>query len=158
MRLAFAAIYSSEVDGLKQLIAETSCHKLEKLLKPISFKLQNTTITIPPAGYLTSDTGQNIDCLIGISEIPDQSNQYRLGTIFLRNFYTAFDYDKDLIMLGVHKNIPLNDRPSMERGFNSNAALIKHENNTSQNQSKSNPNASVSEDPNLSFTTIRKEM
>ena len=80
---------------------------------------------------MTSFEGVDDDCFIGISEIPDRSNQYRLGTIFLRNFYTAFDYDKDLIMLGVNKNIPLKDRPSMERGLNSNAALIKHEINTS---------------------------
>lgn len=32
------------------------------------------------------------DCFIGISAIPDSLNQYRLGTIFLRNFYTVLDF------------------------------------------------------------------
>jgi hypothetical protein len=39
MKLAFAEIFSSSFDGQKLLIASSSCHKLEKLLKPISFKL-----------------------------------------------------------------------------------------------------------------------
>jgi hypothetical protein len=35
----YVSVYSSEVDGQEQLIARKSCHQLEKLLKPISFKL-----------------------------------------------------------------------------------------------------------------------
>jgi hypothetical protein len=46
---------------------------------------------------------QTKDCFIGISSIPDSLNQYRLGTIFLRNFYTALDFDKNLIMIGLNK-------------------------------------------------------
>jgi hypothetical protein len=42
------------------------------------------------------------DCFIGIQSIPNSANQFRLGTIFLRNFYTALDYDQDLIMIGVN--------------------------------------------------------
>ena len=30
-------------------------------------------------------------------------NQYRLGTIFLRNFYTALNFETNLIMIGVNK-------------------------------------------------------
>jgi len=29
-------------------------------------------------------------------------NEYRLGSIFLRNFYTVLDYEKDLIWIGVN--------------------------------------------------------
>lgn len=36
-------------------------------------------------------------CYIGITAIDDKFNQYRLGTIFLRNFYLALDYDTNLI-------------------------------------------------------------
>lgn len=31
----------------------------------------------------------------------------------MRNFYTALDYDENLIIMGVNKNIPLKDRPTM---------------------------------------------
>jgi len=29
-------------------------------------------------------------------------NEYRLGSIFLRNFYTVLDYEKDLVWIGVN--------------------------------------------------------
>ena len=40
------------------------------------------------------------ECFIGVQSIPDNFNQYRLGTIFLRNFYTGLDYENNLILLG----------------------------------------------------------
>ena len=42
------------------------------------------------------------DCFIGIQSIPDKYNQYRLGTIFLRNFYTGLDFDNNYILLGIN--------------------------------------------------------
>jgi len=42
-------------------------------------------------------------CFIGIQKIDKHANQYRLGTIFLRNFYTALDFDNNLILMGVNK-------------------------------------------------------
>lgn len=42
-------------------------------------------------------------CQIGIHATQGESNEYRLGTIFLRNFYTALDYDADLIAIGVNR-------------------------------------------------------
>lgn len=30
-------------------------------------------------------------------------NQYRLGTLFLKNFYTGFDYNNNEILIGVNK-------------------------------------------------------
>jgi hypothetical protein len=58
---------------------------------------------IKPRGYLYHLDGQYLDCFIGIESIPDSTNQYRLGTVFLRNFYTGLDYDENLIMIGVNK-------------------------------------------------------
>jgi hypothetical protein len=31
-----------------------------------------------------------------------EQNEYRLGTIFMKNFYTALDFDNDMIVLGVN--------------------------------------------------------
>jgi len=56
-----------------------------------------------PAGYLYHLEGDIKNCFIGIQKIPNSSNQYRLGTIFLRNFYTALDFDNNLILMGVNK-------------------------------------------------------
>lgn len=71
-------------------------------------------MTINPPGYLYDLDGRSDECFIGISEIPESANQYRLGTIFLRNFYTALDFDENLIAVGINKNIPEKDRPTME--------------------------------------------
>lgn len=49
---------------------------------------------------MESDQGY---CQIGLQPTPGGSNAYRLGTIFLRNFYTALDFDKDLIVIGVNR-------------------------------------------------------
>ena len=57
---------------------------------------------IKPKGYTYELPNQN-DCFIGVSEIPDSYNQYRLGTIFLRNFYTGLDYNTQEIMLGINE-------------------------------------------------------
>ena len=34
--------------------------------------------------------------------LPGITNEYRLGTLFMRNFYTALDFDNDMIILGVN--------------------------------------------------------
>lgn len=84
-------------------IPNYNCRDIWDQLKPISFKLENTTIMIQPRGYtyqLDPDQGY---CQIGIQPTPGESNEYRLGTIFLRNFYTVLDYDNDLIAIGVNK-------------------------------------------------------
>ena len=31
------------------------------------------------------------------------TNEYRLGTVFLRNYYTVLDYEHDMILLGINK-------------------------------------------------------
>lgn len=49
--------------------------------------------------------GGQSDCFIGIQSIPDRYNQYRLGTIFLRNFYTGLDYENNLVVLGINNGI-----------------------------------------------------
>lgn len=84
-----------------RLITPMRCEDIEGRLSEFDFHIQNTKITIHPRGYLfTSDDGH---CHVGIESIPDELNQFRLGTIFLRNFYTVFDYQYNLLMLGLNK-------------------------------------------------------
>jgi cbb3-type cytochrome oxidase subunit 3 len=47
--------------------------------------------------------GAQNDCFIGISSIPDKYNQYRLGTIFLRNFYTGLDFENNMLLIGINQ-------------------------------------------------------
>ena len=43
-------------------------------------------------------------CYVGIESIPDKVNHYRLGNVFLRNFYTVLNFEKNIIMLGLNKD------------------------------------------------------
>lgn len=84
-------------------ILNRNCDEVWAKLKPIEFKLENTTIVIQPRGYTYQlDKGQHY-CQIGIHSLQGVKSEYRLGTIFLRNFYTSLDYDKDLIAIGVNR-------------------------------------------------------
>lgn len=84
------------------MVSRKRCTELYDVLKPIDFILQGTGIQIKPRGYLYSLRGQETDCFIGFESIPNTENHYRLGRIFLRNFYTTLDFDKNLIMIGVN--------------------------------------------------------
>ena len=90
MMLQESSIYEKKLGtGRSRLVSPLKCDAIEKRLSEFDFHIQSTRITIHPRGYLFSSDGE---CHIGIESIPDSLNQFRLGTIFLRNFYTVFDY------------------------------------------------------------------
>lgn len=82
--------------------ANKPCEDVRNLLRPIKFKLEKTLIEINPLGYtymMDKDQGY---CQIGIESLEGVKNEYRLGSIFLRNFYTGLDFDNDQIIMGVN--------------------------------------------------------
>ena len=58
-------------------------------------------------------------------------NEYRLGTIFLRNFYTSLHYDQDTIAIGVNRVAA-----KLEK-----AAIIGHKANPYENYDDDGPTA-----------------
>lgn len=60
----------------------------------------DSQLTIKPKGYLYNLNG---DCAIGIQSIPDSLNEYRLGLVFLSNFYTGLDFETNHIYFGTKK-------------------------------------------------------
>lgn len=87
-------LFRQEVDGQTMLVSRKSCEELGEILGCLQFVLSGTEIVIKPEGYLYNMPNMN-DCFVGVSSIPDVFNQYRLGTIFLRNFYMGLDYKND---------------------------------------------------------------
>jgi hypothetical protein len=61
-------------------------------------------VVLRPRGYLFHYDGDFSKCFIGIAKIANEENIFRLGAIFLRNFYAALDFDNNLILLGINKN------------------------------------------------------
>ncbi len=78
-------------------------------MKPFGLKLYNHIYEIFPEYYLIDKPDNK--CLISIekSRMPDgeSSDLYRLGTNFLKYFYTILNYDEDLI--GFYVNRSVND-------------------------------------------------
>lgn len=94
------------------LKSNEQCSQLQESLSPLEFYIQDSKITILPSGILDDvpevideTTGEIITprhCLIGIESIPDSENHYRLGIQFLKNFYTALDYQNNVIMIALN--------------------------------------------------------
>jgi len=64
-------------------------------------------LTIKPRGYLYNVGG---GCVVGIQPIPDELNQYRLGLVFLQNFYTGLNFETNHIYLGTKKHSLIGDQ------------------------------------------------
>ena len=104
MRGQDSTIEKQTVNGRDILVSKQACEDLYDLYGDLQFLLTKTQITIKPKGYLYKLPRQS-DCFIGVQSIDDKYNQYRLGTIFLRNFYTGLDFDQNQIMIGLNKDI-----------------------------------------------------
>lgn len=83
------------------LEASKPCDEMISTLDPISFNLGKAKLSIEPKGY-THDAPSG-RCQIDI-EMTAQ-DQFRLGTTFFRNFYTALDYTYNKIFVGVNKGM-----------------------------------------------------
>ena len=92
---------------------------MTKYLRDFKFLISKTRITLRPAGYLYTMPDSR-DCFIGISPIDDKLNHYRFGTIFLRNFYMALDYENN--NLGFAQNVDMWDDTTQFAGKASNPA------------------------------------
>jgi hypothetical protein len=51
--------------------------------------------------------------MVGVEGIPDNLNQIRLGSVFLRNFYTVLDFDNNYIMIGLNKEALADSRAAV---------------------------------------------
>lgn len=113
------------VKGHERLILVTKkpCHELEQKLEPIHINIQGRVFSIAPKGYLhqSEDTKKKPICLIGIESIPDKENHYRLGLTFLKNFYTALDFENNYIIVGIN-----NMGPSKENDVRSEEEFNKY--------------------------------
>lgn len=123
-------------------IHNSNCEDLWDKLKPIEFKIEKTVITIEPKGYtymLSADQGY---CQIALEGIPNESNEYRLGTAFLRNFYTVFDFDGDVIYLGVNADAAVAGQASLHNYRRTSDGGSTKESGSSSSSSEQDDNSS----------------
>lgn len=85
------------------LVSSRQCSELYDKLQPLSLTIGLTKFTIQPQGYLYQIQDNEDQCFIGIQGIDNNINEYRLGQIFLRNFYVGLDYTSNEIQIGLIK-------------------------------------------------------
>mgnify|MGYP006096593441 CR=1 FL=1 len=90
------------VEGKHIMVSRRQCKDLYSRLGDLTFFIHETKIIIKPEGYLYSLLHQK-DCFVGIEAIPDKFNQYRLGSIFLRNFFIGLDFETMQLAVGLNK-------------------------------------------------------
>ena len=102
--------------GKELRIVGMKCEDAWDFLEPVEFKIENTTIEMPPETYTYMDDPKQDFCQIGFHPILGSSHEYRLGNIFLRNFYVTLDYEQDLILLGISKdaNVLLREKEKIQ--------------------------------------------
>ena len=86
-----------------RLVSSYSCDKVVDKYSDLEFYLNNTKIVINPRGYLSPRFGDERFCVLGLEGIPDSLDEYRLGSIFLRNFYVGLDYENNQLVLGLNR-------------------------------------------------------
>lgn len=76
------------------------CSHFEKILSNISLVIENEVFEIMPKGYLLN--GQDLDpdfydtCIFGVMPLPSlvgTMKMYLLGDVFLRNFYSVYEFE-----------------------------------------------------------------
>ena len=92
-------------------IGGQQCVHFEKLLSNISLIIDNHIFEIMPKGYLLN--GQDLDpdfvdtCIFGVMPLPSlvgQMKMFLLGDVFLRSFYSVYDFEGQSVKLGVNQH------------------------------------------------------
>lgn len=94
-------------------IGGRSCEFIEPLLSNLTIKIDDTYFDISPHSYLinATDLGSELEfhdkCIFGIIPLPEivgDALMFLLGDVFLRSFYSVFDYDNQQVHLAVNEH------------------------------------------------------
>lgn len=86
--------------SIKIIKVNTQCDDIVDDLPTLKINFDGgVSIEIEPRGYVYKPAPGDYYCKIGLSGV-EGSKQYRLGTQFLKNFYTVLDYDNKQVMIG----------------------------------------------------------
>jgi hypothetical protein len=80
----------------------SNCTEVAKKVKPVGFNIESTIFELGPMAYLHQGDGI---CQFAIAKNPlnDLNNgNYLFGDLFLKHFYSIFDYDQENISLGIN--------------------------------------------------------
>lgn len=80
------------------------CSELQDILHPVAFQLSDYVFEMSARQYLFQDTDKNrCYMLIHKCTLPGQNAYlFLIGDVFLRNFYSVYDFEKDQVGLGIN--------------------------------------------------------
>lgn len=106
--------YSNSVKCTNDIcITRKSCQTIKPLLSNITFRIGDKIFELTPASYLLNGTDLNTEdwakntCIIGVMPFPSQIvgvDMFLLGDIFLKNFYSVYDFDEWAISFAVNRH------------------------------------------------------
>lgn len=91
-------------------ISLKSCDYTKKFLSNITFRIGETLYEISPETYLVpgEDLNQKYEgvCIFGIMPLPKNIglNMFLLGDVFIRNFYSVFDFENHKVKMALNKH------------------------------------------------------
>lgn len=110
----FTAQVSKHAPGIDCTINEGSycvsmndtCDTFYSQLKNLEFSIDGTKYVIPPEGYSETDNNQGYACMLWISH-RSEVETIELGTAFLQNFVTSYEYRSAKVNFGLNVNAPV---------------------------------------------------
>ena len=84
--------------------SETSCAELEKRFSPVAFQFSGYIFEMNPSQYLQQYDDACVILLHRNLLPPDIRAMYLAGSVFLKNFYSVYDFEQDTLSLGVNKH------------------------------------------------------
>jgi len=81
------------------------CEQVAQKIKPIGFVLSGYVYELPPQEYLFVSSPSKCFLKVHKCNLPGENqNIFLMGDLLLRHFYSAFDFDKNQIGLGLNKH------------------------------------------------------
>jgi len=84
---------------------DKECGSYYDTLPSIEIKIDDTTYQVPPSAYVLAGLNDQ-KCLIGVGAVDDSLQAYLLGNVFLRSFYSVYDFSNLSVGLAVSTNAP----------------------------------------------------
>ena len=82
---------------------QESCASIAPKLKPVGFQLSDFVFELQPELYLYKASATQCYFVVHKCKLPGKNaNLFLVGDVFLRHFYSVYDFDNDQIGLGIN--------------------------------------------------------
>ena len=81
------------------------CDKVMEKLQPVGFQMSGTVFELPASEYVFVSNPNKCFLKIHKNNLPGKEAQiFLMGDLFLKHFYSVYDFDNDKIGLGINSH------------------------------------------------------